>query len=78
MRWTMLVLLAGVCAGLGGCATAGHTIPTSPAVGLASDDVDAEKVATVNQWAQTHGATVVWINYPTRAHPRSSSSGGGD
>ena len=77
MRWTMLVL-AGMCVVVGGCATAGHTIPTSPAVSLASEDVDAEKVATVNQWAQTHGATVVWINYPTRAHPRAGSNGGGD
>lgn len=75
MRWTMLVLLAGLCAGIGGCATSGTALSMSRG-GLASEDVDAEKVATVNQWAQTHGATVVWINYPVRPHPR--SGGGGD
>jgi len=75
MRWTMLVLLAGVCTGLGGCATQGRTISMSSA-GLANEDVDSEKVATVNQWAQSHGATVLWINYPVRAHPRSDGGGG--
>jgi len=44
--------------------------------GLANEDVDSEKVATVNQWAQSHGATVLWINYPVRAHPRSDGGGG--
>ena len=79
MRGTMLVLLALVVAVLTGCAgTRGATLSMSSA-GLASEDVDAEKVGTVNQWAETHGATVVWINYPVRPHPRGSSgSGGGD
>jgi len=44
--------------------------------GIASEDVDSEKVATVNQWAQSHGATVLWINYPVRAHPRTEGGGG--
>ena len=76
MRGTMLVL-ALMSAVLTGCAgTRGATLSMSSAQ-LASDDVDAEKVATVNQWAQTHGATVVWINYPVRPHPRGAGGSGG-
>jgi hypothetical protein len=30
------------------------------------DNVDYGKVVTVNEWALKRGATVVWINYPTR------------
>lgn len=78
MRWTMLVCWAIASAALGGCAVQGGTIPTARAVSLASDDVDAEKVATVNQWGLTHGATIVWINYPVRAHPRTNGNGSGD
>jgi len=79
MRATRLVLLAMLWALMAGCAgTRGGTISMSSAA-LASDDVDAEKVATVNQWAQTHGATVVWINYPVRPHPRGGENrGSGD
>ena len=29
-------------------------------------DYDATKVAAVQQWAQVHGATVFWVNYPTK------------
>ena len=77
MRETKRVLLALVCAGLCSCATTGHMIPTSDAIGLEGQDVDAEKVATVNQWGQTHGATILWINYPTRPHPRAAANSGG-
>ena len=76
MRWTMLILLVVLCTGMSGCAGMGGPLAGAKPVALASDDVDAEKVATVNQWAQTHGATVVWLNYPTRPHPRSDSGGG--
>jgi hypothetical protein len=31
---------------------------------------DAEKVVIVNQWAETHGAHVLWINYPTKPRAR--------
>lgn len=76
MRVTLLLMLTLLSAGLAGCAgTHGGTISMSNA-GLASDDIDAEKMAVVNQWAQTHGATVVWINYPTRPHPRTSENRG--
>jgi hypothetical protein len=27
--------------------------------------IDAGKVATVNQWASTKGATVIWVHLPT-------------
>lgn len=28
------------------------------------DQVDWQKVQTVDNWARTTGATVVWLNYP--------------
>lgn len=31
---------------------------------------DAEKVLIVNQWAETHGARVMWINYPSKPKDR--------
>jgi len=34
------------------------------------DDFDANKYESVTQWAHTHGATVIWINYPTKYRPR--------
>ena len=77
MRGTKWVVLALASAGLCSCATTGHMIPTSEAISVAGQDVDAEKVATVNQWGQTHGATILWINYPVRAHPRVAGSSGG-
>jgi hypothetical protein len=36
------------------------------------DDFDADKVAAVTQWAHIHGATEVWVNYPTKHRPRDS------
>ena len=62
------VLAAGLV--LCGCASPGpsrHWSQADP-----NDDFDAVKVATVTQWAQTHGATVVWLHYPTK--PRSDGS----
>ena len=60
-----------ICASLGACASAGGQ--RTVAAANPNDDYDAGKVATVTQWAQERGATVVWIHYPTK--PR---SGGGD
>ena len=56
-----LVLLLGACAGT----PAQHFAPIDPD----KDDFDANKVDTVTQWAHTHGATVVWVNYPTKLRP---------
>jgi hypothetical protein len=34
-------------------------------------NLDTVKVISVNQWAERRGATVVWLNYPTRnAHTK--------
>ena len=34
------------------------------------DDFDASKYESVQEWAHTHGATVIWVNYPTKYRPR--------
>ncbi len=47
-----------------GCASQGTRY--NPETWYSPSDVDIGKIATVNQWAQTHGATVLWINYPPK------------
>ncbi len=47
-----------------GCASQGTRY--NPETWYSPSDVDIVKIATVNQWAQTHGATVLWINYPPK------------
>ena len=48
-----------------GCASQGTRY--NPETWYSPSDVDIGKIATVNQWAQTHGATVLWINYPPKS-----------
>jgi hypothetical protein len=49
---------------LGGCASMGGAEHPGSRFG---SDVDVSKVIAVNQWAETKGATVVWINYPQKS-----------
>jgi hypothetical protein len=59
----LLVLALGL--SLGACASAGgNRLQGSSTV------ADAGKVAAVDRWAQRRGATVVWLNYPTRTAAR--------
>ena len=58
-------LMLAACAGVGGK----HAM-------LPSDDIDTNKVQTVNRWALDHGAQVIWINYPLRDRHAASSDGG--
>ncbi len=39
---------------------------------LPSNDIDGQKVALVNQWAEAHGAKLIWLHYPTRNAARQS------
>ncbi len=52
-----------VCLGLSACAATPQRIARG-ADGAMVSDVDAGKIAAVNQWAWQRGATVVWVNYP--------------
>lgn len=63
-RWGVvgLALLLAACAG-----TPAHRLASADPE---NDDFDANKVDSVTQWAHTHGATVVWVNYPTKLRPR--------
>ena len=29
-------------------------------------ELDVQKVASINTWAETKGARVLWVNYPTK------------
>jgi DhnA family fructose-bisphosphate aldolase class Ia len=40
---------------------------------LPSQDLDTDKIELVNRWAHDRGATIIWVNYPTRPHPRPTS-----
>jgi hypothetical protein len=59
MTAVKVCLFVAVCALLTACAGA----PSRP---LPSENLDAQKVVLVNQWAETHGARLIWIHYPTR------------
>jgi starvation-inducible outer membrane lipoprotein len=53
-----LLLCVTLCASLAACASA-------PPPRVAGSKIDVQKVATVNQWAETKGARVLWVRYPT-------------
>ncbi len=48
-----------LCASLTACAGA----PAKPSAG---ERLDQQKVVLVNQWAESHGAKLIWVHYPTR------------
>ena len=52
-----------VCLGLSACAGSMGRNGISRSEPLRFE-IDAGKVAAVNQWAERKGATVIWINYP--------------
>jgi outer membrane biogenesis lipoprotein LolB len=58
-------ILAFACLGLTACASTGPS-RTDAARVSDSDTIDYQKVASVNQWAHTHGALVMWIHYPQK------------
>lgn len=70
MKRSMLLVLAGAALAMGGCAAIGGSRATS----YYGSDVDIGKVIAVNQWAETKGATVVWVNYPRKAKTAESSN----
>ena len=71
MKRSILLALTGLCLVMGGCASMGPA--TRPNHGFSSD-VDVGKVIAVNQWAETKGATIVWVNYPQKNKTAESSN----
>lgn len=65
MKSLAIGVAAVMCVGLGACAgTVGSSrFDHNEALG---QHVDVGKVVAVNRWASQRGATVLWINYPTR------------
>jgi hypothetical protein len=59
-----LIGVAALALCLCGCATEGKRY--NPEAWYSPSDVDIGKIAAVNQWAEVHGATVMWINYPPK------------
>jgi hypothetical protein len=47
-----------VAASLVACASA-------PPRKLPGNEIDTQKVVTVNQWAEKRGAKLIWVHYPT-------------
>lgn len=69
MQARQYVVAALMSLALGACASTGsprYSVQSDPE----NDDYDSAKVASVNQWARTKGATEIWINYPTKYRPR--------
>jgi hypothetical protein len=61
-RWMFLVASSLL---LAACATTG--VETVAGGRPLTDNVDNVKVVSVNQWAQVHGARIIWINLPQRS-----------
>ena len=60
MAATKGCVFVALCALLAACAGA----PNRPA---RSENFDSQKVILVNQWAEAHGARLIWLHYPTRS-----------
>ena len=69
MTRSIVFAIAGMSLVLGGCATMNGQRSSQY-----GPDVDVEKVMTVNQWAQTRGAVVMWINYPQKSRIADTST----
>jgi hypothetical protein len=59
MAATKLGLAAIFCVTLAACAGVPQHKP------LPSENFDEQKIILVNQWAEAHGARLIWIHYPT-------------
>lgn len=52
--------------GLGGCATTGGQ-PASRVAASDNDNIDQEKIVSVNKWARDRGYDVTWVNLPRKS-----------
>ncbi|MBS0581724.1 MAG: hypothetical protein JSS42_01320 [Proteobacteria bacterium] len=66
-----IFLAAGMSLALAGCAATGGARHANDGYG---SDVDMGKVVAVNQWAETKGARIMWINLPQK--PKNLDSAG--
>lgn len=71
MKRSILLFVAGTSLVLGGCASIGGAQHANNPFG---SEVDVGKVVAVNQWAETKGARVMWINYPQKPKNLDSAS----
>jgi predicted component of type VI protein secretion system len=53
-----------ICLALSAALTACAAAPQKSASGV---KLDVQKVASINTWAETKGARVLWVHYPTHA-----------
>jgi hypothetical protein len=61
-----VALVCGGLASLGGCASMGKSNDSSALTSGINDNVDLAYVAQVNQEANRHFATVIWVNPPQK------------
>ncbi|MDR3386462.1 MAG: hypothetical protein P4L92_05365 [Rudaea sp.] len=78
MSKAVFVLAVGMVLGLAACAGPGgmgmHADSASK-TSLTSNDIDMDKVATVNRWALDRGAKLIWLNYPQKTHVADGNGG---
>ena len=65
MKRSILFFVAGMSLALGGCASMGGAQHANNRFDSDSD-IDMGKVFAVNQWAETKGARIMWINLPQK------------
>jgi hypothetical protein len=67
MSKAVFVLAVVLSMGLSACSGTPNMRPDSASkTSLTSQDLDMDKVATVNRWAFNHGHKLIWINYPQK------------
>ena len=71
MKRSILLALASMSLGLGGCASMGAASRANHGFNA---DVDVAKVTAVNQWAEIKGARVMWVNYPQKSKTADASN----
>ena len=58
-KWMLRAAALGLLPALVGCATWASMSPDQ-------QEVDHQKIDTVNKWARSNGVTVIWISEPMR------------
>lgn len=68
--WGIAVAMAGLV--LGGCATTGGSFSATASRMERGDrdNIDQEKIVSVNKWANDRGYGVTWVNLPRKSRDK--------
>jgi len=72
---SLVVLDSGLSGCASGTANMHQDLASKTYLTVVGQDVDMEKIVSVNRWAHEHGARVIWINYPQKVQAGDDSHG---